>query len=120
MSEPTPSNGLSPLDQIRLVEAEITRKVIAAREASERAVAEARLQANLLKKKAHESGTRAGQIRHKEMVSQAEEEARAMVAHAHQQAAELRQRGQARMDMAIHEATRIALGLKGNGATDES
>lgn len=119
MSEPIPANGLSPLDQIRLIEAEITRKIIAAREASERAVAEARHQANLLKKKAHESGTRAGQIRHKEAVAQAEEEGKAMIVHARQHAAELRRRGEARMDMAVQEAIRITLGLKGNGAPDD-
>lgn len=119
MADPTPVAELSPLDQIRLAEAEITRKIVTAREASEQARAEARSRANLLKKQAHESGSREGQIRYKEIVSKAEEEARTIVEHAHNQAADLRRRGQARMEAAIQEATSIVLGLKGGGKPNE-
>ncbi len=119
MAGPTFATELSPLDQIRLVEAEIARKIIAAREASEHAMVEARAQATLLKKQAHESGTRDGQIRFKETVSKAEEEARAIVEHAHNQAADLRQKGQTRIEAAIQEATSIVLGLKGGGTPNE-
>jgi hypothetical protein len=120
MADPTPDAGLSPLDQIRLAESEITRKIITAREACESAVAEERLHANLLKKQAHESGIRAGLIRHEEIVSQAEEEARGMVQHARSQADELRRKGQARREEAIREALDIVLGVKGSEISDES
>ena len=119
MNEPISTNELSPLDQIRLAEAEITRKVIAAREASERAMTDARTQSTALRRQAHEAGTRTGQIRYKEMVSRAEEEARTIVEHAHHQANELRRKGEARMEAAIQEASRIVLGLKGGGRPDE-
>jgi vacuolar-type H+-ATPase subunit H len=120
MSEPTSVDGLSPLDQIRLAEAEITRKVVTAREAVERAIVEARTQATLLKKQAQETGTREGQICYKEIVAGAEEEARGLVAHAHDRASVLRLKGQARMEAAIREAVSIVLGLRGGGTSDES
>jgi vacuolar-type H+-ATPase subunit H len=120
MADPKFASGLSPLDQIRLAEAEITRKNVTAREASERTIAEARARATLLKKQAHETGTREGQIHFKEIVSKAEEEARAIVAHAHNQAAELGRKGQARMEVAIQEAICIVLGLNGGGSSNES
>jgi vacuolar-type H+-ATPase subunit H len=112
MADPTFAPGLSPLDQIRLAEAEVTRKIVTARDASEHAIAEARAHAALLKKQAHDSGTRAGQIRYKEIVSRAEEEARTIVEHAHNQADELRRNGQARMEAGIQEVTNIVLCLK--------
>jgi vacuolar-type H+-ATPase subunit H len=112
MADPTLVTGLSPLDQIRQAEAEVTRKIVAAREASEHAITEARAQAALLKKQAHASGNREGQIRYKEIVSSAEEETRTIVEHAHNQAEELRRKGQSRMEMAIQEVTSIVLCLK--------
>ncbi len=115
MADQTSASELSPLDQIRLAEAEITRKIVTAREATERTIADARAQAARLKKEAHEAGTREGQIRYKEIVSKAEEEARAIVAHAHNQASDLKRKGQARMEAAIQEAIGIVLGMKGGG-----
>jgi len=120
MANPTPVDELSPLDQIRQAEAEITRKNVAAREQAERAIAKAHERATLLKKQAYESGTRDGQIRYKEIVSKAEEEAHAIVELAHNQATELRRREQARMEPAIQEAVSIILSLKGGGKSDES
>jgi vacuolar-type H+-ATPase subunit H len=120
MADPLSATGLSPLDQIRQAEAEVTRKIVAAREGSERAIGEARAQAALIKKQAHESGTRDGQIRYKELISKAEDEARAMVQHAHNQAADLRWKGQTRMEAAIQETISIVLGSKGGGKSDES
>lgn len=115
MADPASAAELSPLDQIRLAEAEITRKIVTAREKSEEAVVETRVQAALLKKQAHESGTRDGQIRNKKIVSKAEDEAHAIVAHAHGLAAELRHSGQTRMNSAIQEAISIILGTKEGG-----
>ena len=117
MADPIPTDGLSPLDQIRLAEAEITRKVVTAREASEHSIINARTEATLLKKQADESGNREGQIRYKGIVSKAEDEAHALVAHAHNQAADLRRRGQAHMEAAIQDAISVILGLKRGGKT---
>ena len=120
MPESSSSVELSPLDQIRLVEAEITRKIAAGREASARLIAEARVQAARFKKEAREAGNREGQIRYKEIVSKAEEDAQAIMAHAHNQAYDLRRKGQARMETAIQEAISVVLGVKGGGVSDES
>jgi vacuolar-type H+-ATPase subunit H len=119
MSESTSADGLSPLDQIRLVEAETTRRIIAARELSERNAAEARAHAALLKKQAKEKGEREGQIRYKEIIAKAEEQAQMMITQAQHQADHLRRKGGARMEQAVREALGIVLGLKGAGQSDE-
>ncbi len=93
MANPIATDRLSPLDQIRLAEAEVTRKVIAAREQAEQNINEALQQAALLKKQAQQAGSRKGQLRYKEIVRQAEEEGRLLVEHARLQAAEMRRRG---------------------------
>jgi len=111
MTDPKSAAELSPLDQIRLAESEIARKVIAAREKSESAVVAIHSQATLIKKQAHESGIRDGQIRYKETVFKAEEEARSIIEHAHSIAADLQRHGQGRMNSAIQEAMDIVLGL---------
>jgi len=120
LTDSMPAAELSPLDQIRLAEAEITRKIVTARETSAQARAAARARATLLKKQAQESGTREGQNRYKELVSKAEENAHAIVERAHNQAAELREQGRARMELAIQDATGIVLGLRAGGRSDES
>ncbi len=112
MSDSSSTNGLSPLDQIRLAETEATRKILAAREASEHSLAEARTQSALIKKQAHESGEHAGQIQYKTIVAEAEDEAQTILLHAHNQSADLHQKGSTRMEQAIQEAVRIVLGLK--------
>jgi vacuolar-type H+-ATPase subunit H len=119
MADPAFAAGLSPLDQIRLAEAEVARQIVTAREAAEHAIIEAHAQAARLKKQAHETGIRDGQIRYKQTISNAEEEARTIVEQAHNQADGLRRKGQARMEMAIQEVTSIILGWKGGGKPDE-
>jgi len=116
MADPISTAGLSSLDQIRLAEAEITRKTVKAREASEQSLVNARSEVIQLKKQADEVGNREGQIRYKGIVSKAEDEAQALVAHAHNQAADLRRRGQTHMETGIQEAIGIILGVKGGGA----
>jgi len=119
---PPPTSPAEMLVRVQ-AEANFTRLLLATgrvREASERVIAEARARATVLKKQAHESGSRAGRIRYKEIVSKAEEEARTIVQHAHNQADELRQNGQTRMEAAIQEALGIVLALKGGGRSDES
>ena len=120
MADQTSAVGLSPLDQIRLAEAEITRKIVTAREASEHAVDRARSQAAQIKKEARDSGIRDGQILYKRIVFKAEEEAHTIVAHAHNQAEELGRRGQTRIETAIQEAMSMVLGWKGGGKSNES
>ena len=120
MVEPTSADGLSPLDQVRLVEAEITRKVFAARESSERSAANARIQAALLKKQAEENGKREGQIRYKEMIAKAEEQAEVIIAQAQHEAEGLRENGHTLMEQAVNEALNIILGMQGGGKIDES
>ena len=113
------TNELSPLDQIRLVEAEVIRKIVAAREASERSIADARGQAALIKKQAQATGEHKGQVRCKEIVSESEEEAQALIAQAHNQADGLRQKGYTRMELAVQEVLNTVLGLKGGGKINE-
>ena len=78
------------------------------------------MQANRLKKQARESGAHEGKIVYKEIIAQAEEEARAIIAHAQNQAADLRQKGRTRMELAVEYAVGIVLGLDKAGRSDES
>jgi len=119
MVEPISAVELSPLDQIRLAEAEITRKTVAARENAERRLAEARAQATRIKKQAREEGTRAGKVQYKEIVSRAAEEASAITANAQNQADTLQQKGHSRMEMAVEYAVSIVLRLNKNRRDDE-
>jgi vacuolar-type H+-ATPase subunit H len=119
MTDMLSETELSPLDQIRLAEAEIIRKTVAAREDAERCLVEARTQATRIKKQAREAGARAGNVQYKEIVSKAEEEARAITAHAQNQADTLRQKGRNRMEMAVEYAVSIVLGLDKDRRADE-
>lgn len=119
MAEPLSETALSPLDQIRLAEAEITRKTVAAREESERSLIEARIKANKLKKQAREAGTREGKIQYKEIIARADEEARVITVQAQNQVADLRQMGRNRMELAVEYAINIVLGLDKDGRSDE-
>lgn len=106
---------LSPLDQIRQTEAEVTRRIAAAREAAEKTVEKARGEAAKRKAAAREAGRLEGQAQLKENLARAEEEARALVAQAHHQADELRRRGRQRMHKAVQFAICVVLGLEGEG-----
>jgi len=119
MAEPIPAVELSPLDQIRLAEAEITRKTVAACENAERRFAEARMQATRIKKQAREEGTRVGKVQYKEIVSRTAEEASAIIANAQNQADTLQQKGQSRMELAVEYAVSIVLGLNKNRRDNE-
>lgn len=111
MVEQTSEIELSPLDQIRQTEGEVTRRIAAAREKSEEILENARKQAAVLKHAAHEAGKREGQAGYKEIISRAEEEANALVADAHYQAEKLRRRGQQRMKNGVIYAVNIVIGL---------
>jgi vacuolar-type H+-ATPase subunit H len=101
---------LSPLDQIRYTEAEITRQIAAARETAEKMLAQERAQAARLKREAQEAGQKEGENRFKDMITETEGETRVLVMQAHQRAEELRQRGQQKMAKAIRHAVHIILG----------
>ncbi len=120
MAEPTSADGLSPLDRIRLVETEITRRIIAARELAERSAENARSQAALLKKQARERGEREGNIQYKEIVAKAGEQAKMIIAQAQNEMGALRRRRQSRMEQAVRAALNVILGVKEGGRFDES
>ncbi|HEX9617547.1 MAG TPA: V-type ATPase subunit subunit G family protein [Anaerolineales bacterium] len=111
MAERTSEIELSPLDQIRQTEGEVTRKIAAAREAAEQILENARQQAETLKRSAREAGTREGQGHYKTTIARAEEEARALVTEAGFQAERLRRRGQQRMKRGVSYAVNLVLGL---------
>jgi len=110
----TNNNELSPLDQIRQVEAEVIRHIATAREAGEHAVSEARGQVKELLNEANVSGRHRGEKRYQEIVSTAEEEARALVAQALNQAEDLRHKGKRRMTAAVRYAANLVIGLEGS------
>ena len=105
---------LSPLDQIRLAEAEITRKIAAAREFAEQVAAKARLDATACLNQSREDGQHAGQTRYREIITGGEEEASALIAQGQQQAENLRRRGDARMQLAIQSVVNIIIDQEGD------
>jgi vacuolar-type H+-ATPase subunit H len=115
MEKPTSANGLSPLDQIRLVEGEMARRLIVAHEAAEQAAAKARREAATLKREAREKGEQEGQIRYKEVTARAEEEAKVLLAQSEHRAESLRRDGAMRMDRAVDQALRVILGSMEEG-----
>ena len=104
MQSSTTGVGLSPLERIRQAEAEVTRRLAAARESAEKTVATAQAQAAQIKNQANEDGQRSGEAKLREMISKAEEESRGIVTQAHQRAEKLRRKGQHRMDQAVRMA----------------
>jgi vacuolar-type H+-ATPase subunit H len=103
---------LSPLDQIRIAEADVTRKIAAAREQREHLLAKAKARANELLNEAEESGRREGQIAYREIVAKAEEEAKAILAGANHRAKELRRAGNRQMDTAVRQVVNIVTGME--------
>jgi vacuolar-type H+-ATPase subunit H len=112
-------NELSPLDKVRMVEAEVTRRLVAARESAEQTVVKASTVAAQRKSEAREAGTHEGEVLFKSIVAKAEEESQAIIAQAHQRATEVRRRGNQRMEKAISIAMQIVVGLEGEGKCDE-
>lgn len=102
---------LSPLDQIRLAEAEVTRKIAAARRDCEEILADAKAEAQVLLDSARARGKRRGQVRYREVIAEADEEARGIRAGAEHRANMLRAQGKGRMGLAIHEVVNIVTGM---------
>jgi vacuolar-type H+-ATPase subunit H len=105
------SSEISPLDQIRQAEAEMNRRIAAARESAATIVAGARQQAEQIKRQAQEDGKREGLSRYREIVAQAEEEARAIAAEAKNRAQELHRVGQGRKEQGVGHAIDLITGL---------
>lgn len=101
---------LSPLDQIRLAEAEVTRKIAVARRDCEQILADAKTEAQLQLVDARENGKRKGRARFRDIVTEAEEEARAIRAGAEHRARLLLRQGNRKMDIAIHQVVNIVTG----------
>jgi vacuolar-type H+-ATPase subunit H len=114
MAEEDPKSEvtLSPLDQIRLSEAEVTRRVAAARQSAEESLTGARSEAANLKKQARERGLQRGQSQYQVVVSNAEENSKVMVLKAQQRSEELSKRGGRRIDEAVQKAASIIVGLE--------
>jgi vacuolar-type H+-ATPase subunit H len=119
MDVPAPENGFTPLDQIRQAEAEVTRKIAAAREATKLTVSDAQVQAAVILDKARETGRREGQAQYREITSKAEDETRALIAQANQQADELHRNGEQRMEAAFRWAVNVVIGLEWEMKSDE-
>ena len=79
VSEGSLNTEISPLDQIRQVEADVIRQIAAAREAADYKVNEARNQVKVILSEAREVGRQRGLIRYNEIISRAEEESHAIV-----------------------------------------
>jgi vacuolar-type H+-ATPase subunit H len=101
--------NLSPLDQIRQTEAEVTRKIAAARESAEKILKDAHRQANAIKQEASETGTQEGKARYRAIISETEEESHAIVAEAKAQARRLRQSGQGQMQTCVRLAINFVI-----------
>ena len=114
MQSSTTGVELSPLERIRQAEAEVTRRLAAARESAEKTVATGQAQSTLIKTQAKEDGQRDGEAKFREIISKAEEESRAIVAQAHQRAEKLRRKGRRRMDLAVRMAFLSLVGSEGD------
>ena len=112
--ESTNSN-LSPLDQIRQVEAGTVRQIAAARQASEHRINKAKGQVKAILEQARESGRQRGMNRYKQIITSAEEEALVIVAQARTQSNLLRHTGKQQMSAAVHQAVNLITGLDEDG-----
>jgi flagellar biosynthesis/type III secretory pathway protein FliH len=106
---------LSPLDQIRQLEAGAVRQIAAAREASEHRIKETKRQVKVTLEQARESGHQRGLNRYKQIVTSAEEEALVIVSQAHNRVKLLRQKGKQQMSSAVQQAVNLIISLEGDG-----
>jgi vacuolar-type H+-ATPase subunit H len=113
MTNPIPrETQLSPLDKIRLAEADVTRKIAMARKDGEHTLTKAKTQAQIIVEEAQESGKRKGQTLYRDIVSEAEEEARAILAESDHRAVEIQRKGFRYMDIAVRQAVNIITGME--------
>ena len=109
---PNIESDLSPLDQIRRTESEITGHIAAARESARRSLETAQKEAARIKSQAREDGSREGQAHYQEILLEAEEEANELVGQANRLAGELGKKGDLRMEEAVQATVRIIIGLE--------
>jgi hypothetical protein len=105
------------LAQIRQAEAEVARRIAAARQAAEVAVREAQAQAADLKRQASEAGQCEGEAQSQEIISKAWEKARALSEQARIQAEGLRKQGNLRMETGVRCSVLMVTGLEEVGDT---
>jgi vacuolar-type H+-ATPase subunit H len=110
MVDQSPEIELSPLDQIRQSESEITRKIAAARESAVHSLDAARQEAARIVAQAREDGYREGQARYQEILEAAEAEAIHYVDLAQEDVRQLSQRGSQRMQLAIQQVVSLVIG----------
>jgi flagellar biosynthesis/type III secretory pathway protein FliH len=68
-----------------------------------------------LKQQARQAGKQEGQAQYAVIVAKAEEEARAMITQAQEEAETLQRKGLARMEVAVHEAVAYVIGQAPEG-----
>lgn len=102
---------LSPLDQIRYAEGEVTRRVAAAREEAKRVEDRARKQARQMIAQARDIGRSEGEARMREIVANTQEEAKAILARAKNLSEELRRRGHNRIDLAVRQSEALIISV---------
>ena len=105
----------TPLEKIRLAEAEVSRQIAAARQAAEEIVADAHRQAATLKEDALDAGHLAGQKAAQEHLAQIQTEASRMIAQAQVQTEASSQHGVEHIDAAVKYAVLFVIGLPEEG-----
>jgi vacuolar-type H+-ATPase subunit H len=103
-----------PLDQIRQAEAEATRRIAAAHETVKQTIDNAHAHVTQIKSQAREAGISAGKQQYNQIVANAEEEARILIAQANQLAENLRRTGEQRINEAVRYAMGVVVGQKGD------
>lgn len=106
------NNQLSPLDQIRYAEAEITRRIAASRVVAKKIVADANERSVEELKNARNSGQREGEVNYSKILSEASEEAEEILIRAQNQCTEITNRGKERMEYALQCALHLIIAQK--------
>ncbi len=104
---------LSPIEQIRLAEAEVARRLAAASEAAEKSLLTTQEQAAQIREEACQAGRQEGEQRYGELIAESKAQADAIVAHAQEQAGALRQVSSMRLGVIVRQAVQYVLGTAG-------
>jgi vacuolar-type H+-ATPase subunit H len=109
-AEETQTSELSPLDQIRQSEAEVTRKIAAARETAVHNLEAARKEAARIVAQAREEGQQDGQVRYRAILQETEQEAKNLIDLAQEEVKELSKRGDKHMEKAVQQIVDMVIG----------
>jgi vacuolar-type H+-ATPase subunit H len=104
-----------PLEKIRHAELDVSHQIAVARKSAEGKIADANFQANMLKEKAKEDGSIAGQKAAEEYLAQIQLEVSKMIAQAQVQSEKSFQRALEDIDSAVEFAVMFVIGLKAKG-----